>query len=228
MKSIGLVRLTLPLTFYYYINKLMEKYPQVKTKLFNASTVINNQLAKLRILNNRFNNLDNELRNKVIISIKNGDNVRAKALANELVNIRKIKHTTQKLLTSLEVVVIRFSTISEFAEILDTINPMIETVKEVKHDIARTVPAATSIISEMSTLSSDILIKSNVNLNIEHHLSIPVNSDALEILKEVQNIMEEEAKTKLPDIPNNISHNSRYTSKQNELSTENSKVLLEA
>jgi hypothetical protein len=67
-----------------------------------------------------------------------------------------------------------------------------------------------------------------VNLNIDHHLSIPVNSDALEILNEVQNIMEEEAKTKLPDIPNNISHKSKYTSKQNEIPNENSKVLLEA
>ena len=205
MKSIGLVRLTLTLTFYYYINKLMEKYPQVKTKLSNASTVINNQLAKLRILNNRFNNLDNELRNKVILNIKNGDNVRAKALANELVNIRKIKRTTQKLLMSLEVIVIRFSTISEFAEILDTINPMIETVKEVKNDITRTVPAATSIISEMTTLSSEILIQSNVNVNVDH-ISIPVNSDALEILNEVHTIMEEETRSKIPAIPINISN----------------------
>lgn len=227
MKSIGLVSLTLTLTFYYYIKKHMQKYPQLQTKLSNASNVVNNQLEKLRILEGRFNTLDAELHNKVITNIKNGDNVRAKALANELVNIRKIKHTTQKLLMSLEVVVIRFSTISEFADILDTINPMIETVKEVKNDISRTVPAATSIISEISTLASDILLNSNVNVNIDR-LSIPVNSDALEILNEVQNIMEEEAKSKLPDIPNNISHNTKYTSKQNEISTQNSNVLLEA
>lgn len=227
MKSIGLVSLTLTLTFYYYIKKHMQKYPQLQTKLSNASNVVNNQLEKLRILEGRFNTLDAELHNKVITNIKNGDNVRAKALANELVNIRKIKHTTQKLLMSLEVVVIRFSTISEFADILDTINPMIETVKEVKNDITRTVPAATSIIAEMSTLASDILLNSNVSVNIDR-LSIPVNSDALEILNEVQNIMEEEAKSKLPDIPNNISHNTKYTSKQNEISTQNSNVLLEA
>lgn len=227
MKSIGLVSLTLTLTFYYYIKKHMQKYPQLQTKLSNASNVVNNQLEKLRILEGRFNTLDAELHNKVITNIKNGDNVRAKALANELVNIRKIKHTTQKLLMSLEVVVIRFSTLSEFADILDTINPMIETVKEVKNDISRTVPAATSIISEISTLASDILLNSNVSVNIDR-LSIPVNSDAIEILNEVQNIMEEEAKSKLPDIPNNISHNTKYISKQNEISTQNSNVLLEA
>ncbi|HZB64240.1 MAG TPA: hypothetical protein VE307_02905 [Nitrososphaeraceae archaeon] len=205
----------------------MENYPQLKTKLSNASTIVNNQLAKLRILDSRFNTLDADLRNKVVINIKNGDNIRAKTLANELANIRKIKQTTQKLLMSLEVIVIRFSTVSEFAEILETINPMIETVKEVKDDITKTVPVATSIISEMTTLTSDVLIQANVNVNIDN-LSIPVNSDALEILNEVQNIMEEETKSKLPDIPNSINNNAKYSSKKNELLTKNSKVLLEA
>jgi len=205
----------------------MEKYPQLKLKLDNANTVVNNQLAKLRMLDNRFTTLDTDLRNKVIVNIKNGDNLRAKALANELANIRKIKNTTQKLLLSLEVIVIRFSTISEFAEVLDTINPMIETIKEVKDDIRNTVPMATNIISEMSTLTSDVLIQSNTNLNFDP-ISVPVNSDAIEILNEVQNTMEEETKLKLPDIPNSISNKNKSSINNKEISKENSKVLLEA
>ena len=204
----------------------MEKYPQLKSKLDNANTVVNNQLAKLRMLDNRFTSLDTDLRNKVIVNIKNGDNLRAKALANELANIRKIKNTTQKLLLSLEVIVIRFSTISEFAEILDTINPMIETIKEVKDDIRNTVPTATNIISEISTLTSDVLIQSNMNLNSDP-ISVPVNSDAIDILNEVQNIMEEETKLKLPEVPNSITDENK-TSIIKEISKKNSEVLLEA
>ena len=205
----------------------MEKYPQLKSKLDNASSVVNNQLAKLRLLDNRFTTLDTDLRTKVIVNIKNGDNLRAKALANELANIRKIKNTTQKLLLSLEVIVIRFSTISEFAEVLDTINPMIETIKEVKDDIRNTVPMATNIISEMSTLTSDVLIQSNMNLNFDP-ISVPVNSDAIEILNEVQNTMEEETKLKLPDIPNSIPNKNKSSINNKEISKKNSKVLLEA
>ena len=205
----------------------MEKYPQLKSKLDNASSVVNNQLAKLRMLDNRFTTLDIDLRAKVIVNIKNGDNLRAKALANELANIRKIKITTQKLLLSLEVVVIRFSTISEFAEILDTINPMIETIKEVKDDIRNTVPMAANIISEMSTLTSDVLIQSNMNLNIDP-ISVPVNSDAIDILNEVQNIMEEETKVKLPSIPNSITNKNKSFVNNKEISNKNPKVLLQA
>ncbi len=205
----------------------MEKYPQLKSKLDNARTVVNNQLAKLRMLDNRFTTLDNDLHNKVIVNIKNGDNLRAKALANELANIRKIKNTTQKLLMSLEVIVIRFSTISEFAEILNTINPMIETMKEVKDGIRNTVPTATNIISEMSTLTSDVLINSNLNLNF-NTISVPINSDAIEILNEVQNIMEEETKLKLPDIPNSIINENKSSVNNGEISNKKPQVLLEA
>ena len=205
----------------------MEKYPQLKSKLDNASSVVNNQLAKLRMLDNRFTTLDTDLRAKVIVNIKNGDNLRAKALANELANIRKIKNTTQKLLLSLEVIVIRFSTISEFAEILDTINPMIETIKEVKDDIRNTVPTATNIISEISTLTSDVLIQSNMNLNIDP-ISVSVNSDAIDILNEVQNIMEEETKVKLPSIPNSITNKNKSFVNNKEISNKNPKVLLQA
>jgi division protein CdvB (Snf7/Vps24/ESCRT-III family) len=205
----------------------MEKYPQLKSKLDNARTVVNNQLAKLRMLDNRFTTLDSDLHNKVIVNIKNGDNLRAKALANELANIRKIKNTTQKLLMSLEVIVIRFSTISEFAEILNTINPMIETMKEVKDGIRNTVPTATNIISEMSTLTSDVLINSNLNLNF-NTISVPINSDAIEILNEVQNIMEEETKLKLPDIPNSIINKNKSSINNGEISNKKPKVLLEA
>lgn len=207
--------------------KHMEKYPLLKSKLDNASRVVNNQLAKLRMLDNRFTTLDTDLHNKVIVNIKNGDNLRAKALANELANIRKIKNTTQKLLLSLEVIVIRFSTISEFAEILNTINPMIATIKEVKDDVKTTIPMATNIISEMSTLTSDVLIESNVNLTSDT-ISLPVNSDAIEILNEVQNIMEEDTKVKLPDIPTSITNKNKSKLKNKEISNKNSEVLLEA
>lgn len=207
--------------------KHMEKYPLLKSKLDNASRVVNNQLAKLRMLDNRFTTLDTDLHNKVIVNIKNGDNLRAKALANELANIRKIKNTTQKLLLSLEVIVIRFSTISEFAEILNTINPMIATIKEVKDDVKTTIPTATNIISELSTLTSDVLIESNVNLT-SNTISVPINSDAIEILNEVQNIMEEDTMVKLPDIPTSITNKNKSKLKNKEISNKKSEVLLEA
>ncbi|HET9805290.1 MAG TPA: hypothetical protein VFP49_00120, partial [Nitrososphaeraceae archaeon] len=82
-------------------------------------------------------------------------------------------------------------------------------------------------ISEMSTLTSEVLTQSNVNMNFDT-ISVPVNSDALAILNEVQNIMEEETKLKLPDIPNSITNKNKSSVKNEEISNKTSQVLLEA
>lgn len=193
----------------------MEKYPQLQNRLAHATVVVNTQLAKLRILDKRFVSLDRQLSGKVAINIKNGDTSNAKVIARELVNIRKIKNITQKLSIALEVIVIRFSTISEFAGILDTINPMINTIKEVQIDIADTVPHAKQLFSEMSSLTDNVLINTSLNLQSDT-IHFPVNTEALDILNEVQSIMEEDTKNKLPEVPTCIHKKRIYKEQDNE------------
>lgn len=193
----------------------MEKYPQLQNRLAHATVVVNTQLAKLRILDKRFISLDRELSGKVAINIKNGDTSNAKVIARELVNIRKIKNITQKLSIALEVIVIRFSTISEFAGILDTINPMINTIKEVQIDIANTVPHAKQLFSEMSSLTDNVLINTSLNLQSDT-IHFPVNTEALDILNEVQSVMEEDTKNKLPEVPTSIHKKRIYKEQDNE------------
>lgn len=193
----------------------MEKYPQLQNRLAHATVVVNTQLAKLRILDKRFVSLDRELSGKVAINIKNGETSNAKVIARELVNIRKIKNITQKLSIALEVIVIRFSTISEFAGILDTINPMINTIKEVQIDIADTVPHAKQLFSEMSSLTDNVLINTSLNLQSDT-IHFPVNTEALDILNEVQSVMEEDTKNKLPEVPTRIRKKRIYKEQDNE------------
>lgn len=193
----------------------MEKYPQLQNRLAHATVVVNTQLAKLRILDKRFVSLDRELSGKVAINIKNGETSNAKVIARELVNIRKIKNITQKLSIALEVIVIRFSTISEFAGILDTINPMINTIKEVQIDISDSVPHAKQLFSEMSSLTDNVLINTSLNLQSDT-IHFPVNTEALDILNEVQSVMEEDTKNKLPEVPTHIRKKRIYKEQDNE------------
>jgi division protein CdvB (Snf7/Vps24/ESCRT-III family) len=193
----------------------VEKYPQLQNRLAHATVVVNTQLARLRILDKRFVSLDRELSGKVAINIKNGDTSNAKVIARELVNIRKIKNITQKLSIALEVIVIRFSTICEFAGILDTINPMINTIKEVQIDIADTVPHAKQLFSEMSSLTDNVLINTSLNLQSDT-IHFPVNTEALDILNEVQSVMEEDTKNKLPEVPTRIRKKRIYKEQDNE------------
>jgi division protein CdvB (Snf7/Vps24/ESCRT-III family) len=176
---------------------------QFQNDITGATSVVNSQLSRLRMLDKKFAAMDKDFRYKIAQSIKSGNNSRAKALANELSNIRRVRDTTQNVSLALEVVVIRFSTINEFAMVMETINPTIELIKEIQRDISTVVPSASGMISEVNSITSDVLVNSNLKLDI-NKIPTPIDADAISILNEVEEMLEDEAKVRLPEIPTSI------------------------
>lgn len=170
---------------------------QFQNDIAGATSVVNSQLSRLRILDKKFAAMDKDFQSKIAQNIKSGNNSRAKALANELSNIRRVRNSTQNVSLALEVVVIRFSTINEFAMVMETINPTIDLIKEIHRDISTVVPSANGMISEVNSITSDVLINSNVKLDI-NNISTPIDTDAISILNDVEEILEDEARIRLP------------------------------
>lgn len=182
----------------------MEQHRQrFSGEITNASAVVNTQLSKLTMLERKFSNMDSKFSAEISNLMKNGNNARAKALANELVNVRRIKNITRNMNLTLEMLVIRFSTLKDFGVIMDTLEPTVDMIKNIQLDISSIVPAASGVLSEMSEISSEVL---NESTRIDGNYAIPtcVDSDALDILTEIESAMEQDAKTKLPEIPTEI------------------------
>jgi len=173
---------------------------QFKSDIGNATRVVNNQLTQLRMLDKKFQVMDKDFRYKIALNIKSGNNARAKALANELSNIRRVDRTIQNISLALEVIVIRFSTINEFAMIMETINPTIEMIKDIQKDISKVVPTANGILSEITSVTTDVLAGANIKSDIPK-VSTSVDTEALSILNDVEGMLEEETKTRLPEVP---------------------------
>src|SRR5919199_5222352 len=168
-----------------------DKHQQFKNDIVNAGLLMQNQLGRLRILDKKFTAMDKDLHHQIAVNIKAGNNARAKALANELSNIRRIQRTTQNTSIALEMVVIRFSTINEFAMIMDTINPTIEMIKDIQKDISKVVPTANGILSEITSVTTDVLAGANIKSDIPK-VSTSVDTEALSILNDVEVMLEEE------------------------------------
>ena len=186
-----------------YLRQMEQHRQRFSGEITNASAVVNTQLSKLTMLEKKFSNMDDKFSNEISNLMKNGNNARAKALANELVNIRRIKNITRNMNLTLEMLVIRFSTLKDFGMIMDTIEPTVDMIKNIQLDISAIVPAANGVLSEMSEISSEFLDEST---KIDGNYAIPtsVDSDALDILTEIESVMEQDAKTKLPEIPTEI------------------------
>lgn len=177
---------------------------QFKSDIEKASSVVNNQLARLKVLDEKFSAMDKNFRHQIVLNIKSGNNSRAKALAGELSNIRNVQRTTQNAGLALEVMLIRFSTINEFAMVLETIHPTIGMIRDIQRDISKVIPAASNVFSEMKSITSDVLTNSDIKLDVGSKLSAPVDKDALSILNEIEGMLETEAKEKLPEVPSAI------------------------
>ena len=182
----------------------MEQHRQrLSSEIINASAVVNTQLSKLTVLERKFSNMDAKFSAEISSLMKNGNNARAKALANELINVRRIRNITRNMNLNLEMLVIRFSTLKDFGLIMDTIEPTVDMIKNIQLDISSIVPTANGVLTEMSEVSSEVL---NENTKIDGNYAIPtcVDSDALDILTEIESAMEQDAKSKLPEIPTEI------------------------
>jgi division protein CdvB (Snf7/Vps24/ESCRT-III family) len=173
---------------------------QFQNDIAGATNVVNSQLSRLRMLDKKFAAMDKDFRHQIALNIKSGNNSRAKALANELSNVRRVQRTTQNVSLALEVVVIRFSTINEFAVVMETINPTVELIKDIQRDISNVVPSANGIVSEVSSITSDVLVNSNLELDIGK-VPTSMDSEAISILNEVEGLLEDEARGRLPEIP---------------------------
>ncbi len=179
----------------------MQHHTQFQNDLSNAAQVISNQITKLNKLSKKFGMMDTDFRKQIVQNIKVGNNVRARALANELVNIHRIQHTTKNMVMSLEVVALRSTIIGEFAVIMDTINPTIDLIKDIEKDISMVIPTAHEVLNDVTNASSEVL---NYNVNPDLKITMPIDEDALKILSEVELSVEEETRQKLPDIPATI------------------------
>src|SRR4030095_8493044 len=189
------------LTFMQNNISLMQHHTQLQNDLSNAAQVISNQITKLNKLSKKFDVMDTHFRKQIVENIKGGKNIRAKALASELVNIHRVQHTTKNMIMSLEVVALRSTIIGEFTIIMDTINPTIDLIKDIEKDISMVIPTAHEVLNDVTKASSEIL---NYNVNPDLKITLPIDEDALKILSEVEHSVEEETRQKLPDIPATI------------------------
>jgi division protein CdvB (Snf7/Vps24/ESCRT-III family) len=206
----------------------MDQHQQeLRSDMGRATSIVNNQLGQLRMLYDRFSKIDNNFKNQIAANIKSGNNSRAKALARELVNIQNVQKTTQNACLALEVMLIRFNTLNEFTMVMETIEPTVTMIRDIQQDISKVMPTASSIFSEMKTMTSEVMVNSDMKIDLGAQFSVPVDKDALSILNEIEGVLENEAKAKLPEVPLAIKHRKMENYLQEQEKSDSNKIMIE-
>ena len=94
-------------------------------------------------------------------------------------------------------------------------------IKGIQTELTRAIPAANEILSEVSTVTADVLL--NANIKTDARIATPMDTEALSILHEVEGTLEDEAKARLPEVPSSIP-----SQKLEETPAEKTEVLVES
>jgi acetylglutamate kinase len=84
------------------------------------------------------------------------------------------------------------------------------------------------LLSEMTSMTSDILLNTNIRSEVGK-ISTSMDSDALSILNEVEGILEDEAKSRLPEVPTTPIQEVRIGSRDvEEVTVKDNRMMIES
>jgi len=179
----------------------------LKPRLDALVRQINVVIAKLDTSMVKIRERDGVLFAKTVAAVQKRETQRASMLANELAEVRKVgKMVTQSRL-ALEQIVLRFNTLTEMGDIVNTLAPATSIVRSIRQDISGVMPDAEGQMGEVSSLLSGILVDvgsiGGNTINFE-----TANEEAERALSEAAAVAESRMKEKFPDIPESVGEES--------------------
>ena len=181
-----------------------DKLLQFRSDITSACHTAVTQLSRLRAIEGRLDAKESAMLYQVAECMRQREPARGKIFANEVSNIRKLKSRINQSGMQLEAAVIRLSTLADYANLADALNPVAGLLQGIENDL-RTVPfAANSAFSEMEAVMAETL--SNASLDASEKsakeiLRLPIDDGTISILKEAEDDIEQEVRVKLPQVP---------------------------
>jgi division protein CdvB (Snf7/Vps24/ESCRT-III family) len=162
-------------------------------------SVINNtqlQISQLEVKIAKMKGREEYLFNKVVNALKTHNTIYAKIFSNELAQLRKNQRTLNQARMALEQVSMRISTMNDFGEIMQTLEPVMNPVKGLKSDFERLIPGTDMELNYMQMLTNSILSDSNQNNEIDiidmNIIRSSENNDISHIMNEASAVLEEQ------------------------------------
>jgi division protein CdvB (Snf7/Vps24/ESCRT-III family) len=127
-----------------HIQGMIKKEQPLKPRVEGAIKRLNKPISKLDSTSKQLSQKEQKIFSKIIQAKQNGNIHVAKALANELAQMRKTNSMVGNMKLSIEKTQIRLSTVSAVGDTIVAMKPAVSTMKTV-------VPAMSNIMSQAST-----------------------------------------------------------------------------
>lgn len=152
----------------------------------------------------RFGNRDAALFARVAKALSERDTLRAKVLANELAEIRKVEKMLLQAQLALESVSLRLNTVTELGDLITVLSPVSNVLGSVREGMSNVFPEADREMDNIGDMLNDIISSTNQKVDLPTNVG-KVDEEAEKILQEAELAAEKRLKARLPDVESPIS-----------------------
>ncbi len=185
------------------IKEMVRPQESVKKRINLATRRMELQIQRLEKSSDTLSRRDKSLFTKIVKAYSKHDMVRARTLANELAEMRKIENVIMQTRLALEQIILRLRTVMDFGDAVGTLAPTVNVLHSLKNGMSGIIPAAEREFGEIGDLLQGIIIdsgqESGFNINLE-----ATNEDSQRILREAAAAAEKKISRQLPEIPSEV------------------------
>jgi division protein CdvB (Snf7/Vps24/ESCRT-III family) len=162
-------------------------------------------LKKLDVISETLKREDNQLFERCVEARLEGDNIHAMMYANECAEIRKIALHVVSSKYALEQMVLRLHTVTKLGNILVTVTPVVDVIKETQNRLVGIVPSIANNLNDANKILVDSLSKMGTSdLRTATQKPLVYSSGAEKVLEEAKAAAEDTIREKFPKIPRTL------------------------
>lgn len=173
----------------------------LKPRLETAVNKLQLQTSKLDTMISKLNERDATLFRRIVDATHRHDSDAARALSNELAEVRKISRTLNQSKMALEQVQLRLTTVHDLGDAMVTLGPAMASIRGLKSGLSQFLPGADGELGNMQNMLSGIMMESLQSNNTNFEMNTGSGADIDQIMMEASAVAEQKVNDRFPSIP---------------------------
>ena len=182
------------------LSGLVKKNPPLKPRVEGAIKGLNRPISKLGNTSKQISSKEEKLFQKIVQARQSGNLSAARALAHELVQLRKTNSLIGNMKLSVERTQLRLSTTSAIGDAIVSMQPAVSTMKAVVPAMNKIIPQASHEIESMVNMISDSM-PGTIGDDYSFGESATSSQETDSILQEAAAVAETQVGDKFPSVP---------------------------
>ncbi|MEM1556689.1 MAG: Snf7 family protein [Candidatus Bathyarchaeia archaeon] len=180
------------------IRGILNPSEPLKNRVELAIKRIENQIQYIKDALNKLSERDRYLFDRIVVAYSKHQVPRARVLANELAEIRKMANFMMSAELALERVVLRLKTMSQLGNVVSALAPAAQVLQNVRAGLGGVLPDVGRELEQIGVSLSDLVIEAGELTGVTPNFEV-ANDEAQMIIKEAALVAEQKMREKFPD-----------------------------